>query len=88
MQDKSKPIYTNLSPEQRNTCVAAAIQSGEKLSDWSSNVLISAAEKQLALRSLDEYIKHSDNEGYDSVMIDIEKAKWLLSVVKKIEGVS
>lgn len=43
----TKPIHTNLTQEQRNTCVAAAIKSGVKLSEWAGRVLLDAAKEEL-----------------------------------------
>lgn len=85
MQTKTvKPIYANLTQEQRNTCVAAAIQSGEKLNDWAADVLLKSAETQLKLTAISKYISHSDEQGYESVMMDIEQAKWLLRVAENV----
>jgi hypothetical protein len=44
----TKPIHTNLTQEQRNTCVAAAIKSGMKLSEWAGKALLDAAQRQLS----------------------------------------
>ncbi|MGY8897750.1 MAG: hypothetical protein ACKVI8_06930 [Paraglaciecola sp.] len=76
----TKPIHINgLTQEQRNTCVAAAIQSGSKLNDWAAEILVSTAEKQLCIKSLVKYINDSENQGYEQVLIDIDKAKKILS---------
>jgi hypothetical protein len=44
----TKPIHTNLTQDQRNTCVAAAIKSGVKLSEWAGKALLDAAQRQLS----------------------------------------
>lgn len=79
----TKPIHTNLTQEQRNTCVAAAIKSGVKLGEWAGDNLLRIAENQLYLQTLTDYIDQSEKGGYESVMLDIEKAKWLLNIAKK-----
>jgi hypothetical protein len=47
----AKPVYvTGFTQDERNTCVAAAIKSGNKLNDWALSVLLLAAKKELAVR--------------------------------------
>ena len=43
----TKPIHTNLTQEQRNTCVAAAVKSGVKFNEWAGKALLDAATIEL-----------------------------------------
>lgn len=79
----TKPVHTNLTQEQRNTCVAAAVSAGVKLDEWAGANLVRIAENQLYLQTLAGYISYSEKSGCESVMLDIKKAKWLLNIAKK-----
>ena len=64
----TKPIHTSLTQEQRNTCVAAAIKSGVKLSEWAGTVLLDAAKRQLSPQA-------AYGEWDDQQEADIEQIK-------------
>jgi hypothetical protein len=60
----TKPIHTNLTQEQRNTCVAAAIASPEgKLVPWVTRVLLDAAKRELSRCNVCGKTDYDDSAG-------------------------